>query len=335
MKIILTDIVIQRLKPPTTGQLKVWDTKLAGFGLVVGKRSKTFTVVYGPERINKSIGRYPDLSLKDARAEAKALLAKGVSAGGRDSMPVAVAAYYEDCSARVRHNTLREYKRHLDHAPKRRLDKFGQKDIDVDNPHAVIAWKVFYNWCIKQGLTERNPFAHIPVKHGTRERVLTLEEIKVLWAYEHEPFSNLLKLLLLTGQRRGQIWRLQPDWIDNGALSFPAEVMKSGLAHTIPLGKLSKKLVKQAPFTFNSWSKAKVRCDKHTEITDWTIHDLRRTMATTHASLGTPIHIVETLLAHKSGSVSGVAAVYNRYDYMKEAQVAVDCYENYVRSLLH
>lgn len=334
MKIALTDIAIQRLKPPESGQLKVWDTKLAGFGLVVGKRSKTFTVVYGAERINKSIGRYPELSLKDARTQAKSLLAKGIARGSRDSMPVAISDYYDDCAARVRPNTLREYKRHLNKAPKRRLDNFGCSDIDVEDPHAVIAWKVFYNWCIKQGRTERNPFAHIPVKHGSRERVLTVDEIKAIWAYEHQPFSDLLKLLFLTGQRRGQIWRLQPEWIGDDTIAFPADVMKGGIAHTIPLGKLSKKLVTQAPFTFNSWSKAKNRCDKHTEVADWTIHDLRRTMATIHASLGTPVHIVETLLAHKSGSISGVAAVYNRYDYMKEAKKAVEKYEKYIQTVV-
>lgn len=75
MRILLTDVAIKRLTAPPTGQLKVWDTKLPGFGIIIGKRTRTFYAVYGQNRRNHKIGRYPDISLKDARTAAKVLLA--------------------------------------------------------------------------------------------------------------------------------------------------------------------------------------------------------------------------------------------------------------------
>jgi hypothetical protein len=70
----LTDVAIKRLNPPSSGQLKIWNTKLPGFGLLVGKRTKTFLVLTGKDLRNKTLGRYPDLSLNDAQSEAKKYL---------------------------------------------------------------------------------------------------------------------------------------------------------------------------------------------------------------------------------------------------------------------
>jgi integrase len=66
---------------------------------------------------------------------------------------------------------------------------------------------------------------------------------------------------------------------------------------------------------------------------DWTIHDLRRTFATLHAELGTPIHVIEKMLNHQSGSLSGVAGIYNRYSYMSEMREAVGKYEQLITSI--
>ncbi len=75
------------------------------------------------------------------------------------------------------------------------------------------------------------------------------------------------------------------------------------------------------------FSKSKAKLDVAVEFSDWTLHDLRRTYSTIHARLGTPVHITEALLNHQSGTISGVAQIYNRYDYMKEMQTAVLAYE--------
>ena len=66
----------------------------------------------------------------------------------------------------------------------------------------------------------------------------------------------------------------------------------------------------------------------------WTIHDLRRTFTTNLAALGTPIHVTEKLLNHVTGTVSGVAAVYNRHSYMDEMRKAVQQWETRLAEIL-
>jgi integrase len=235
----------------------------------------------------------------------------------------------------VKPTTVIEYKRHLDKTPRKPLDSIKKEDVDLSEAQAVKTWKIFYNWCIRHELTDRNPFAHIPVKYGRRDRLLTNEEIKAIWDYDHPPYSDMLKLLLLTGQRRNQIWRLNPEWVDKDVIAFPGGVMKSGLNHTIPIGKLTQKLVTKAPFSFNSWSKAKARCDGKTGVDDWTVHDLRRVFVTKCAESGQiPLHVTEAYVDHRSGTVSGVQAIYLKYDFMKEMKKLVVTYEQFLETIV-
>lgn len=66
----------------------------------------------------------------------------------------------------------------------------------------------------------------------------------------------------------------------------------------------------------------------------WTFHDLRRTAASGMARLSVPVHVVEAVLNHKSGSIKGVAAVYNRYDYAEEKRDALTAWSEYVKALV-
>lgn len=70
------------------------------------------------------------------------------------------------------------------------------------------------------------------------------------------------------------------------------------------------------------------------QIPHWTIHDLRLTYSTIMAEIGTPIHITERLINHASGTVSGIAQVYNRYSYFEEMRKAQDRYEKFISELL-
>lgn len=170
--------------------------------------------------------------------------------------------------------------------------------------------------------------------------MLSPEEIKVLWDYEYPHFSTIVKLCLLTGQRRSEIAAIAPDWINTDVLTIPANVAKNKRRHTIPISPQVLGLLEDVPFgrngVYNGWSNGKRRIDKHVNIPHWTLHDLRRTFSTIHAELGTPIHITERLLNHASGSVSGVVGVYNRYSYLDEMRAAQSKYEtclaNIVRS---
>lgn len=66
----------------------------------------------------------------------------------------------------------------------------------------------------------------------------------------------------------------------------------------------------------------------------WTLHDLRRTFATNCAKLGIPIHITELILNHRTGTISGIVRVYNRYSYLDEMKDALLLHEKHIRKIV-
>ncbi len=332
MKIHLTDLAIRKFPNPAKGNIKYWDTKTPGFGVRCTAQTKSFMVMYGKDRKLKTLGRYPELTLSEARRAAIK-----VFSGAGDTKPVtglrdACEAYLADCEGRLRATSVKAYHSVLQHASDIRIDQANKSTVKVVTAHEIKTYKALFNWLVRTEVYDRNPFLHLTAKFNKRERVLSNDEIKTLWHYDHQPYTTILKLLLLTGQRRSQIWKFQPEWVKENTIVFPAEIMKNGESHTIPLCPLTEQYLQ--PFSFNGWSKAKVRLDKHTGLADWTVHDLRRTFATVHAQLGTPIHVVETLLDHRSGSISGVAAIYNRYNYLKEMRTALEIYEQHIQAII-
>ena len=67
---------------------------------------------------------------------------------------------------------------------------------------------------------------------------------------------------------------------------------------------------------------------------DWILHDLRRTAATGMARLNFPPHVVDKLLNHVSGTIRGVAAVYNRFEYLDERRAALEAWGRYIENLV-
>jgi len=185
-------------------------------------------------------------------------------------------------------------------------------------------------------LTE-NPIANIRTQGHVkrRDRILSDEELKQVFLHTKEvekPFGTIVQLLILTGMRRGEVVSLQPEWITD-VITIPATHTKNGREHTLPYGAITKPLLEELPLTFNGWGKSKKRFDKDLEVEPYTLHDLRRTFASNHARLGAPIHVVEKLLNHVSGSLAGVAGVYNRYSYLDEMTEACNNYEEWLSSL--
>src|SRR5215210_4859845 len=70
------------------------------------------------------------------------------------------------------------------------------------------------------------------------------------------------------------------------------------------------------------------------KLEPWRLHDLRRTAASGMARLGVPVHVIEAVLNHRSGQISGVAAVYNRHSYLPEKRRALQAWANHVLSLV-
>jgi integrase len=84
---------------------------------------------------------------------------------------------------------------------------------------------------------------------------------------------------------------------------------------------------------FQGYSKAKARLDQLSGVSNWTLHDLRRTMISGMARLGVAPHVADKILNHQSGTISGVAAVYQRHEFLKERKEALDLWGDHVLSL--
>ena len=165
------------------------------------------------------------------------------------------------------------------------------------------------------------------------------------------PYGRIVEILIRTEMRRGEVAQLEWGFIDDAdkVMVLPAGLVKNNRTHSMPIGEglaetlISIPRINQYRFpsshekatVFNGWGKAKERFDEGLNgVAPYTLHDLRRTFATAHARIGTPIHATEKLLSHVSGTISGVAAVYNRHTYLEEMRKAVTAYDEFLTNLV-
>ena len=363
-KINLTDLAIKRLPIPDKGQKTYFDQTVPGFGVRVSQGgSKTFVVVLGKNRTYRAIGKYPAISLKIARTEAqRRILAH--SPNMLERPPVSHSEAFErflaHCRRKNKERTVYDYNRvitrHFSFGS-RTLHTITREDVltqlnrlnktPSEKHHAFIAIRAYFNWCVRQGLLEVSPVGNIAptTANPSRDRILTDEELAQVYneAKNHPyPFGPIVQLLILTGLRRSEVSALHKSWFSDTTLTVPKEFTKNRHAHSIPVTRTVLDLIEPLPdqlfgntvgTTFSGWGKSKARFDKLVAVEDWTLHDLRRTFASVHAQIGTPIHVVEKLLNHISGSLSGVAGIYNRYSYLDEMRVALEKYEEHLKTV--
>jgi integrase len=204
-----------------------------------------------------------------------------------------------------------------------------------------------FAWAITEGLIENNPVTGTAKadENGGRERVLTEAEIKSLWAaLADDDFGRIVKLLLLTGQRRNEIGFLQWSEVDlaDATLTLPAARTKNGREYTLPLSRQALALFDGVPserprglvFTSTNWASEKVKLDARLKLPHWTLHDLRRTAATGMIELGTAPHVVEAVLNHVSGHKAGVAGIYNRSKLLEPMREALQRWADHVEALI-
>ncbi|WP_038015156.1 tyrosine-type recombinase/integrase [Thalassobaculum salexigens] len=373
----LTDLTIQRLPAPERGTVTYWDTTTKGLGFRLSSGgARTFIVLIESGRRQK-IGRYPALSLKDARIEAKRLLAEKALGKVRPlhrAFDDAKELYLAECRLKNRPRTVDGYKRLLErHFPfgRRSVGDITPRDIQKElgklaatpgqRHHAFTAGRAFFRWCVGQHLIERSPMEHVrvPLVGTPRERVLSTDELKAVFATAiagTTPFHRIVALLVLTGQRRGEIAALQWAWIGENTMALPSTHTKNRREHIFPIGQAAKEVLdgvpqlKDNPYvfpasrdkvkgkpatTFNGWGKPKAAFDVESGVSGWTLHDLRRTFSSGMAALGVPQVVVEKLLNHISGGTqSPIAQVYNRYSYMDEMQQSMVIWESYLLKLI-
>jgi integrase len=276
----------------------------------------------------------------------------------------------------------------LDGQTRRRKRKDG---CDAEKPkgaamtgRTVAYGRAAFAWAVKRGAVHVNPFADLPVAKSIakRERVLSNGEIAEIWRAAGDvasPYGTIIRLLILTGQRRGEVAGMAWDEIseDLATWTLPGARTKNGAMHMVPLSAPARDLLKAllpesanearrivrerrasgafmlpgaAGTPFAGWSKAKRAIDKAiitarakaaavaginpAKLAPWSVHDLRRTVATGLQRLGVRLEVTEAVLNHISGSRGGIAGVYQRHDWVTEKRAALDAWAAHLASII-
>jgi integrase len=223
----------------------------------------------------------------------------------------------------------------------------------------LAAIRKMFNWSIERGIIDTSPCQGVkaPLAERARDRVLNDDEVRLLWhacMADSYPFGPLVQLLLLTGARRSEVAGMTYDEIEfaERLWTIPGKRTKNGEEQTVPLSDLAISVIEALPritpklgapnylFTTNAethvsgYSRSKARLDalmrEETEIPRWTLHDLRRTVASGLARLGIALPVIEKVLNHTSGSFAGVVSVYLRHSYAEEKRHALDAWAGHV-----
>lgn len=341
--------------------------------------------VKGGEKRKHTLGAWPAVSLADARATALEIEAE--AAKGIDRVKNAQAQKLEEEAARAGQSTTRQvidnyYKLHLSNLRtgderKRQIEQSLEKHLELPisnlvrkdlqeavDTKAAAGRKVFANriraaltafskWAWERGYLEENIGAGIakPTKETARERILSVSEIREIWTVTYEMgelWGPLLRLIILTGQRRSEIIKLRWTEVsfDKSQIIKDRSQTKNGRPHTthlapsalIELRELRARAdkVQKSELVFTTTgtspvsgiSRMKVRLDKllGDDFEPWRIHDIRTSLATALADTGEPEGVVDRILNHSaSGSApSAVARVYNQAELLPQRAKALD-----------
>ncbi|MFI4973126.1 MAG: integrase arm-type DNA-binding domain-containing protein [Caulobacterales bacterium] len=361
----LTEISVRALNG-SDSYMTYWDTTTPGFGVRVGKRSKTWTVMRGRNRERISVGKVDDLSLSDARKEAKRLLAaeseeKPLSMTFEAARTTFLEDNYKDRSPRTTYQVKRSLERHFkalepmqlteitDAGIKRALDKLA--DRRSEQLHAYRYLRTFFRWCMRP---PRRYIRHSPMdgydppsrdKKGSR--VLTDAELKAIWKASKSAPHAIFRLMVLWGTRNTETAVLERAWARDGVLTIPGEFTKNGRDHAIPVLPVAQSVLDDRPngnarhFFPGRWGeghlhhgalgklKREVMTASKTE--GWQLRDLRRTFRSNMARLKVPREVCEVLINHAPPVLD---EIYDRYDRLEEKREALAKYEAFIQTLI-
>ena len=320
----------------------------------------------------ETLGRWPAISLADARnswRKTREAIGRGddlaLQRGGKTSAMLfehVVEEWIKRDQAKNKPSSLYQVTRSLevDLLPAWRgkcVDEIGKRDVIelldkiADRGAPIMARRVqsyirrFFRWCIERDILKIDPTQAMPrVGNGkSRDRVLTDEELAKVWTACQGPYGAVVRVLALTGARRDEIARLRWSEIDGATIKLEGSRTKTGAPHTIPLSSPAQALLSALPhlgdFVFSGakpisdWSASKRRLDSASSVTNWRIHDLRRTAATGMQRLGVNLQTIEAVLGHTSGSRSGVVGVYQRHSFDAEKRAALEAWGKHVRTI--
>jgi integrase len=202
-----------------------------------------------------------------------------------------------------------------------------------------------FDWLLRHlGAIDVDPTASLPgaQQSAERDRVLSNDELVALWrALDEEPdqFARAIRLMILTGARRGEVMAMTWAELDKGKAvwTLPAARSKNKLAHQVPLSRQAEALLPPpgtaGPYVFSTdggktyvqgFGKMKYRLDEKLKFAEpWRFHDIRRSVVTGMAEIGIQPHIIETCVNHVSGHKGGVAGIYNKAEYAEPKRDAL------------
>ncbi|CRI68163.1 putative Phage integrase [Thiocapsa sp. KS1] len=252
------------------------------------------------------------------------------------------------------------------------LDVLVERKAEIMANRTLAYLSMVFGWALNRGTITSDPTDRIDlpgVEPEDRDRVLSPDEIRAIWAAtastqagKADVFGSIVKILMLTGQRRNEVAGMRWSEIDmdTHTWTLPPERTKNRRKHIVPLsravlGILGERRDEQAArrheaehaarlagldsppdlvFTsnwitpFSGWSRSKARLDGRANIEPWTLHDLRRTFVTSlNEDLSILPHVVEVAVNHAGSFRAGAAKKYNHAIYLKERRAAMDAWD--------
>jgi integrase len=234
----------------------------------------------------------------------------------------------------------------------------GKGEVTANRLRAALS--TLFSWGMKEGLVEANPTIGTYMRaESARKRTLVdpetgdMSELVAIWkVLDESAFSDIVRLLILTGQRRTEIGGLRWSELDTDMtrIKLPEERTKNGHPHLVPLSEPARKIlarqhrivgydcmfgVRRHERGFTTWDAGKKTLDaKLPNMAPWTLHDLRRSTATGMARIGVQPHVVEAVLNHQSGSKAGVAGIYNLNVYLPEKTSAMTLWAEHLMAAI-
>lgn len=238
-------------------------------------------------------------------------------------------------------------------------------DCQVANRRNVFAvLRRMFRWAVSRGDIDRSPMEGMetPPAVKARDRWLSDQELARIWEHApktHHCFGPIVRLLIVTGQRREEVSSLSWEELEQleRMWTLPGDRAKNGEPNRVPLNELAvavldavagkstwprrgKVFSTSTGGGFTGYHKGKEKLDRMVAedggdpIAPWRLHDLRRTLATGFQRLGVRFEVTEAVLNHVGGSRAGVAGIYQRHDWKAEKREALDLWNNHVVSIL-
>lgn len=378
-----TDKYLKALKPK---EKQYYVREKHGFAVrVLPTGVITFLYIYTTygKRRQLNLGIYPATKLADARKkflDAAGLVAEGLDpqnqperAVGSQELTVSSLAYqyFKHIETYLVARSVKQQKRTIEQDV---LPAWGERPAkDIRRRDAIelietvasrapgqarnvlLNARTMFSFALHREMIEYNPFsgvgAAVPsTAPGSRDRVLSNEEIKTVWWTLTKPGSEIVRrailIILVTGQRPGEVAGLSSSEIDadNRWWTIPPERSKNGRENRVYLTSLARRLIPPlAGYCFPAQKGADGHVSEgslshhiryftppYIGLPRWTPHDLRRTAATRLAELGCPDEIIDEIQNHKK---RGVIRTYNRYRYDKEKQEWLERWSKYLSEL--